>query len=271
MAELCRSADKTCGLGSLAYRRAQGRMGAYALISGNYRLADMVYGQLLKNDLERLPPGHPDLLDSMDALAATRGFLGDVEGSIGLYLAAADAREVALGSFHPETLAARRRAAESRVMGGDVIGCSVALRWALEDAEAALGPGSVEALTINVALGAVLLSLEKRWWPEALARLKEAHRGLAGLLGQEDRETLAAGVNLAIAMFRAGDADGGSEILGRSVKGLEEYLGKDHPEAQLARKGLRELNRARKLMRAGNVTPAAARSSQAADGEMPQS
>ncbi|MDR1035584.1 MAG: tetratricopeptide repeat protein [Deltaproteobacteria bacterium] len=232
-----------CGSRGLPARRVRGRLAFLALSGGMYGRAAELYGEAADHDREAWGAAHQDTLASGDLLAAARGLAGDAAGSIALRSESAGIREAVLGRLHPETLESRRRTAEAMLVAGDTVGSSLELRRVLMDTETALGAGSMEALTLKAALGAVLLALGGAAGADSLISLAEAYGGLAGLVGPGDRETLAAGVNLSYALRRAGDREGSLSLLEKSAGGLERVLGRDHPESRMAMRQLKVLSK----------------------------
>ncbi|MDR3153304.1 MAG: hypothetical protein LBW85_03300 [Deltaproteobacteria bacterium] len=232
---LCRHSEDSKDGGWRPLRRAEGRLAAFCLLNGHYHAAEITYGRILSQDLDRHGRWHPDSVASMEGLAAAVGFTGDHARSVSLSLDAAAILAEVLGPAHPDTLGARRRAAESRILAGDPAGCVAGLASALADVKASAGPETFEAFSLQGAIGAALLCLGPRRAREALASLSAARDGLSRVAGPQDRETLAVGINLAVALLRAGDRLGALAELKASSRGLTGLLGKSHPEAQLAR------------------------------------
>ena len=102
--------------------RLQGEAATYLWSRGQYRQASALNEQTLAARRRLLGDDHPDTLNSMNNLAATRRALGDLPGAHDLHEQTLTARRRLLGDDHPATLNSMNNLAETRRALGDLPG-----------------------------------------------------------------------------------------------------------------------------------------------------
>ncbi len=202
--------------------------GVYVRSQGQSQLALELHEQALAGRQRILGDNHPDTLNSMNNLAATRRALGDLHGARELHEQTLASRRRMLGPDHPDTLNSMNNLAATRRALGDLHGARELLEQTLASRRRVLGPDHPDTLNSMNNLG-----LTRRAQGDARVAHELFEQALAGyrrLLGDDHPATLTSMNNLAETRRALGDLHGARELHEQTLATRRRVLGDDHPD-----------------------------------------
>jgi len=202
---------------------------AYALyVGGNYREAEPILREVLKERERSLGPEHPDSLRTRNNLAAALNDQGKYREAETEYRAVLAVEERILGPEHADTLATRNNLANLLEDQGKYAEAETEYRAVLALEEKVLGPEHPDTLALRDNLANVLD--EQGEHAEAQTEYRAVLAAEERVLGPEHPDTLKTRNNLAGALDEQGKhAEAETEF--RAVLALrEKVLGPEHPD-----------------------------------------
>ena len=203
-----------------------GWVARYDLEDGAYGSAEALAQRAV--ELYRGVPGpeHPDMLTSMDRLAAAKFAQGDFTTARKLQEEVLAARGRVLGPEDPNTLASMDHLAETLKAQGDLAAARKLQETALDIYDRRLGRAHPHTLATMDNLAGTLRGLGDL---VRARELQEKALAIYRLLGPERPDTLTAMSNLALTLISLGDVGGARKLLEEALAIQRQVLGPEHP------------------------------------------
>ena len=203
---------------------------------GQYRDAEHILREVLKQRESTLGPEHPDTLITRHRLATALYFEGEYAIAESEYRAVIVLQEKVLGPEHPDTLATRHNLAGVLYHQAKYAEAEMEYRKVIELKEKVLGAENPDTLKTRIGLGNALYYGGRL--PEAEAEYRSVLKLTEKVLGSEHPQTLGARQNLAMAMTDEGKFAEAEPEYRAVIKIEEKVLGPEHPDTLATRDSL---------------------------------
>jgi tetratricopeptide (TPR) repeat protein len=213
-------------------------LGLAHLSAGNYLEARRIFAQGLGVLEDSLGSEHPDTLTSMNSLALTLDFQGELGPARVLQEQVLEVRKRILGSEHPDTLTSMNNLARTLSTQGELVEARVLQEQVLEARKRVLGSEHPDTLTSMNNL-AETLRFQGELGPARVLQ-EQVLEVMNRVLGADHPDTLTSMSNLA-GMLRSEGELGPARVLQEQVlKVMRRVLGAEHPATLTSMNNLAE-------------------------------